>query len=142
MKKIEAIADSISCTDNIAIVNSRDSGTSRFVLCFGAYGWTRLMVWADHLEDALDECVDWIAEHAPGLLMDEQVAEAYKEAFDAAIAEGMSEEDADEHAREEAETDMTCAGNCGNYLASWEWGIVAENPTRAQVLEMLGRVQS
>ena len=115
----------------IVIVNSRDSGSERFVLYFGAYGWMRLMVWADHLEDALDECVDWIAEHAPGLLMNDEVSEAYNQA----IADGCSEDSA----HEQATQDMTCAGNAGDYLASWEWGIVAENPTRAQVLELLGR---
>jgi hypothetical protein len=72
-----------------------------------------------------------IVDHAPGLLADEQVNEEYARL----IAEGMSEEDA----QEEATIDTTCAGNCGNYLNSWEWGIVAEDPTRAQILEIQGR---
>jgi len=103
----------------------------RYVLWFGAYGETRLMVWARSLESALDECVDWIADNAPGLLADDGVHEQYKRL----VAEGVDEE----KAQEEATVDTTCAGNNGHYLNSWEWGIVAENPTRAQVLEILGR---
>lgn len=116
--------------DPIIIVNpnDRDWTDSRFVLCFGAYGWTRLMVYANSLEDALDECVDWIADNAPGLLADDAVHKAYNEA----IANGMSEE----AAQGEAEEDTTCAGNEGHYLNSWEWGIVAENPSRADVLAL------
>lgn len=115
----------------IHAVNGSDSDwtSHRYVLAFGAYGSTRLMVWANGLEDALDECVDWIAEYRPGLLYDDEVAEAYQEALDA----GESEESA----LEMAEIDMIRAGNCSNYVASWEWCIVAEDPTRAQIKEML-----
>lgn len=119
--------------NTIHVVNGSERAftTSRFILAFGAYGWTRLMVWADHLEDALDIAVDWIAENAPGLLANEQVEAAYREA----IAEGMSEEEA--HIR--ATEDMTCAGNHGDYVASWEWTIVAENPSRSEVLALMSR---
>jgi hypothetical protein len=115
----------------ITAINSSDKHftSNRYILAFGAYGWTQLMVWANNLEDALDECVDWIAENAPGLLCDDEVAELYKEA----IAEGKSEEEA----REESEMDTTVAGNCGHYLHSWEWNIVAENPTRQEIKQML-----
>lgn len=117
----------------IASVNPNDRAwtRARFVLAFGAYGDTLLFVHADSLEDALDECVDWIAENAPGLLRDEQVREAYN----AAITEGMSEDEA----QREAESDMTCAGNCGHYIASWEWGIAAENPTFSELRSMVAR---
>lgn len=41
-----------------------------FAFAFGAYGWTRLIVWGqrDHLEDALELAADWLSEHAPGIL--------------------------------------------------------------------------
>ncbi len=131
MSKKIVVGESVG-SNEIAIVNPGDRDrASRFILCFGAYGWTKLMVWADHLEDALDEAVDWIAEHAPGLLADDQVNEEYNRL----VAEGVSEEDA----QEAASMDTTCAGNSGHYLLSWEWGIVVENPTRAQVLELMGR---
>lgn len=117
----------------IHLVNPSDKTWTkhRFIFWFGAYGWTRLMVWANSLDDALDEAVDWIADNAPGLLADDAVTEEYNRC----IGEGMSEEEA----QEEATVDTTCAGNCGHYLNSWEWGILAEDPTRAEVLELLGR---
>jgi hypothetical protein len=118
---------------NVVLVNpsDRDYTKHRYVLAFGAHGWTVLVAWASHLEDALDECVDWIAEHAPGLLADEQVAEAYREA----IAEGHDEETA----QELATVDTTCAGNAGHYLLSWEWTIVCVDPSRAELKSILGQ---
>ncbi len=117
----------------IAIVNGNDRAWSkhRFILAFGAYGDTRLMVWADHLETALDVAIDWIADNAPGLLADAAVNEAFKEAKD----QGLS----DDQAMDQATIDTTCGGNCGNYLNSWEWCIVAEDPSRGEILAMQGR---
>jgi hypothetical protein len=117
--------------DKIIPVNGSDRNWTkhRYILAFGAYGWTRLMVWANSLEDALDEAIDWIAENAPGLLCDDQVAEAYREA----ITEGKSEDEAHEIATE----DTTCGGNAGHYILSWEWCIVAEDPSRAEVLSLM-----
>lgn len=122
--------------------SDRDWTRHRYILWFGAYGDTRLMVWANSLDDALDECIDWIADNAPGLLADEQVEEAYKEALAEALAEGLDQEEAEERAQDEAMVDTTCGGNCGHYLLSWEWGILAEDPTRADILELQGRKAS
>lgn len=120
----------------LVIVNPGDANWTRgrFVLCFGAYGWTRLLVWASSLDDALDEAVDWLADHAPGLLADEQVREAYRKAM---AGKGPDDPEAVEAAQSEAEQDTTCAGTCGHYLNSWEWGIVAENPSRATMLAIV-----
>lgn len=120
-------------TSAIVFVNATDADWTchRYVLCFGSYGGTRLCVWANSLDDALDECVDWIEENAPGLLCDERCEEEYKRC----LAEGMSEEEA----IEQAEEGITRAGNHGGAILSHEWGVVAENPTRAQILELLGR---
>lgn len=120
--------------DAIIPINASDKSWTRhrYVLCFGAYGWTRHMVWANSLDDALDECVDWIADHQPGLLMDDEVAVSYREA----IAEGKGQSEA----WEEATVDMVCAGNAGHYIASWEWAVVAEDPTREEILRLQGRV--
>ncbi len=117
---------------NIVLVNPVDQSWTnhRYILWFGAYGTRRLMVWANGLDSALDKCVDWLVENAPGLLRDEAVEENYKEA----LADGKSEEEAQEY----AEQDMTCAGNFGNYIASWEWGIVAEDPTREDMKAIIG----
>lgn len=115
----------------IVAVNGGDRAWTRqrFVLAFGAVGTTYLMVWANGIDSALDEAVDWLADHAPGLLCDDEVASAYNEA----VAEGKD----DEAALQEAEADTTCAGNCGHYLRSDEWTIALANPTRAEVLAFL-----
>lgn len=65
-------------SDPIIAVNSHDKSWTRhrYILWFGAYGWTRLMVWANSVSDALDEAADWMEENAPGLLDDNTVMEA------------------------------------------------------------------
>lgn len=117
----------------LVLVNPNDKSWTkhRYVLSFGTYGWTKLMAWANSLEDALDECVDWIVDNAPGLLCDDVVREEYERA----IAEGKSEEEA----IAEAEVDVTRAGNAGNCINSDEWHIVFEDPTRQELLAYLGR---
>lgn len=117
----------------LASVNPTDSHFThgRYILAFGAYGWTQLMVWANSLDDALDECIDWIVENEPGLLADDAVNEAYARA----IAEGKD----DEAAHTEATADTVSGGNAGNYLLAWEVHIVSENPSRALILELQGR---
>lgn len=109
----------------ITMINRKERYLSAYVLAFGAYGSTQLLVYAGSLEDALDECVDWIAENAPGLLCDDMVNAEYR----LAIAEGCSEDDA----HERATADMTCAGNCGNYIASWEWAIVLDRASPREI---------
>lgn len=114
----------------IVAVNGNDKSWTkhRYILAFGAYGWTRLMVWANSLDDALDVAIDWIAENEPGLLCDNEV----KEIYDQAIADGKNEKTA----MKEAEVDTTQAGNESHYLNSWEWSILARDPTRAQILAL------
>ncbi len=89
--------------------------TQSYVLWFGAYGSTRLHVFAPSLEDALDAAIDWLAEHAPGHLCDDEVNEEYARL----IADGVDEETAIDR----AECDTTSGGNAGNRIHSWEWGI-------------------
>jgi hypothetical protein len=98
---------------------------NRYILQFGAYGSVRLMVFANHLEEALDIAIDWLAENAPGLIANDQRDEAFAEA----ISEGKTEEEAWIYAEE----DLTIGGNCGDCIISHEWAIVAENPTREQI---------
>lgn len=116
----------------VVLVNPHDRWWTRgsFVLWFGAHAPTYLRVWANGIDSALDECVDWLAEHAPGLLCNEPVAEEYERA----IAEGLDES----AAYERAVQDVTIAGNCGDHLLSWEWGIALDTPTRAQFHAFLG----
>lgn len=124
---------------NVANPHDREYTRARFVLHFGAYGWTHVLVYADHLEDALDEAVDWLEEHAPGLLVSreeerELLCEAAEnhgltmEQVEAAQAEG------DYSVWDDATVDLTCAGNHGRYLASYEWGIVITNPNKAELI--------
>jgi len=148
-------------TNAITPINSSDKSWTRhrYVLAFGAYGDTRLLVWANSLDDALDECVDWIADNAPGLLADDQVAEEYERlmsegktctrCWNGAYGDDVGEcldckgegiiSLTEEEAHEEATIDTTCAGNCGNYILSHEWMILAEDPDRATMLALLGR---
>jgi hypothetical protein len=112
----------------IVAVNGGDRGwtTQRFVLAFGDFSPTYLMVWGNGIGDALDEAVDWLADNAPGLLCDDAVASAYRDA----VAEGKGEEEA----QAEAEVDTTCAGNAGHYLRIDHWTIALDNPTREEIL--------
>lgn len=113
-------------------VNGSDRGWTRhnYILWFGAYGATYMRVYANSLEAALDIAGDWIEENVPGLLCNELVEEAYNEA----IADGESEE----QAYETATADVTIL-DCNRYLLSYEWGIVAEDPTRETVLDIQSR---
>ena len=105
--------------------DEREIWPNRYVLQFGAYGGTLLLAYGDCLESALDECVDWLEEHAPGLLCShEQMAEAYAE------AKRDNPDATDDQLHDLATVDLTCAGNHSRYLPSWEWMIAAENPTR------------
>ena len=109
----------------------KDWTPSRFVLGFGAYGWTVCLVWANHLEDALDECIDWITDNAPGLLCNEAVEQQYNYA----IGKGLTEEEAWETATE----DVTTGGNHGDHIISSEWFLLAENPDRATLKSIVAR---
>jgi hypothetical protein len=117
----------------IDVVNAsdRDWTKHRYLLAFGAYGDTVLMVWANSLDAALDEAIDWLVVNAPGHIVDAQVYDEYKHCIDS----GMSEDDA----REAAEADTNCGGNCGNYILAYEWQVLAEDPTRAEILTFQGR---
>lgn len=112
---------------SLEIINPTDSAftANRYILSFGTYGCTNLLVWADHLQDALDECIDWLVDNAPGLLCDDAVNEAYQEAIDLGETE--------ERAQEIAEEDTTAGGNCGNHIMSDEWALHSENPNRATI---------
>lgn len=98
--------------------------TTTYVLWFGAYGSTYLRAYANNLSDALDECIDFIAEFAPGLLANDQVNEEFAEEI--AKYGGAPTEEETYAAWEIATQDTTCGGNCGDYLHSWEWGLVSE----------------
>lgn len=135
----------------LTIINpsERDYTRHRYVLSFGAYSCTHLMVYASSLEDALEECAEWLADHAPGHIMlkgnggdtrdpelDVLMREACQEHgldFDAI---DWNELDGDEQQRlwdieQEAYSDLT---ECERgYLTSYEWCITFEDPSRAEI---------
>ena len=91
---------------------------SIFAFAFGAYGWTRLIVWeaSDHIDDALEKAGEWLAEHAPGILTsEEEIGKLIEEA---------KEEDPsldDEDAFSTATQDMTYTES--GWIPSWEWTV-------------------
>jgi hypothetical protein len=120
---------------NVIPVNGveRQWAKNRYIFWFGAAGPIYLMAWGRGMEDALEACVDWLEDNAPGIFCDEMM----KEEYDRAIAEGKTEEEA----TEAAEIDVTVFGHSGYHgILSDEWGICMENPTRAEVLEFQGRL--
>ncbi len=131
----------MAITIQVVNPNDRNFYDRRFIFAFSDYGFgaVYLMVWGDGFESCFDEAGDWLRKNAPGLLATEDVNEAYRDAFDAAIAEGMDESDACDHACSESEIDVTPIGGYGDWIACDHWQIVAENPTRAQILEIQGR---
>lgn len=123
-------------------VRERPSRWSRpdqkFVLWFGQICPRFLVVHARSLEAAVEICADWIEDNAPGLFCDDYVADEYRREYADAIASGMDDDAAVEHARESAELDTFMTGS-GHYLGAEEWGIWFENPSRAAMLDLLGR---
>lgn len=126
----------------IRVANPSDKGFWKhtFVFAFGAYGWTKVLAYGDSMDSALDEAADWVEENAPGHMADDEVNEEYKRLIDEARNNNQDIEDEDviEQIRSEAEVDTLQAGNASHYFHSWEVNVVAENPTREELIE-LGR---
>lgn len=127
----------------LTIINPNDRNWTRhrYVLWFGACGPTHLMAYANSLDDALEECGEWLAKHAPGLIM-----AAWGEEHSALVKEACEEAgltypppsdvcaDMDHHyqdAQQSAESDLTYTES--GYLTSHEWGITLEDPTRSEI---------
>ncbi len=117
----------------------------RFILWFGACAPTYLMVWG-HLEDALEECADWLAENAPGHIMlcgngnDTRDPELDTLLEEACREKGLAwpiPDDCDDmqpywDAEQDAYADLTSTER--GYIPSDEWGIALnEHATRADV---------
>ena len=87
----------------------------------GAFTVMNFLVWG-HAEQCIDQVVDYLAEHAPGLL-DNDIVE---EEIDRLMSEGLT----DSSAYEEATTDMICNG--GDYISS-ETVHFTWDPTREDI---------
>ncbi len=105
----------------VALANPSDASWTRhrYLFALGAYGWTRVLVWANDHESAIEELAEWCEEHAPGLFCDDAVQEEYNRA---------REEDAQEHA------ELDTIRSEDHYFLAWEVSVI-EDPTREQVLE-------
>ncbi len=114
----------------VTLVNPEDQrgSKSRFLFAFGQVSALYLMAWGRGFDEAFERACEWLGEHAPGVFSDEVVHDEYERLR----AEGKSEEEA----REEAEVDTTVTDE-GHYLMSDHWAVIAENPSRAELDELL-----
>jgi hypothetical protein len=102
----------------------------------GAYGDTTGYVWAASEDDAFEVWVEWLDEHAPGLLVSEFSDLLDEQARALGYASWPQLRDSDsrmrDHAIEAAECDLTPIGHCtmksGHYICSWEWGLDEVDP--------------
>lgn len=100
---------------------------SQFCFSFGAYGWTKVRVWADHLEDAFEIAVEWLDDNAPGHLVDLTQDDYNEAAKELGLDPASEDEDIQNEIRETAEADLTHIGhttlNHGQFLTSYEWTV-------------------
>lgn len=100
---------------------------SQFQFCFGAYGWTKVRVWADSLDDAFEIAVEWLDDNAPGHLIDLTQDDYNEAAKDLGLDPASEDEDIQNEIRETAEADLTHIGhttlNHGQFLTSYEWTV-------------------
>lgn len=122
----------------ITVVNPRDRpgarhrhGVHTYILWFGQGQQHLLMAYARSLDDALDECIDWLEDqNIPDIFADADIAEYQQELL--ASGEAENEEDAYEMATD----GVTHGGNHGRMLRDDDWGLRAEDPSPAQINEI------
>lgn len=112
----------------VELVNPNDKSWTRhrYVLWFDCHAPLYLMVWANDEGSALDEAADYLEDRAPGMFVDEDVDEDYREA----LAEGCTEDEASER----SEADVVRAGNHARCIRAEDCGIALADPTRAALL--------
>lgn len=134
----------------IHVINPSDKSytNQRFVLWFGACAPTYILVYG-HLEDCLELAAEWLADNEPGhITTNDEIMELVREVLtDRVLTEGdylaalegthetLSPDDAYE-IEEQATADLTYTES--GYLASYEWGIALDNPTRTELIEFGG----
>ena len=115
-------------SDNTRVptANELSDGDRCFRFSFGAYGSTRVDVFADSEEDAFETAVEWLDENAPGHLVNVGEAELKEAASELGLA-WPAEQDSADYTRivEHAEADLTTIGHTtlthGQYVLSHEW---------------------
>lgn len=127
----------------ITVINPNDANfyEHSYVLAIGAYGESLYLVYADGLDSAFDEMVDWAADNAPGLLSEDYYQEEFKrlEAEEVERLERRLDDDELVKIQEQAEADLSIGGNNGLHYTSHEWNYIAEDPTRHQLLDIAFR---
>lgn len=113
----------------IVLTDSKHRGDRpEWLLWVGGYP-RYFLVWG-WLEDAIEEVAEWCEEHAPGLLYDPTEA----------LAEAMAGVDPDDEEAVSKAWDAALADvtqlDCGRYILSQDWGIVADRPNRGTILAL------
>lgn len=114
---------------DVPLVDAGMEGNTLFEMWAGAYATTKALVRADSLESAFEAFVEYLDDHAPGMLTQIDYDAAARElgfaSWDSVYVESEWTEDA-ERVSEHAEMDMTVIGHTtlkhGNAIASHEWG--------------------
>lgn len=100
-----------------------------YVFAFGVYVDDHVVAYGWGLFEALEAAVAWLAENKPGHLVGEDEVQALKRAT-MDIYPDLDPITAYERAIE----DLTNVGD--HYLASWEWTIVAEEASPAEIAKI------
>lgn len=138
----------------ITIINAQarsDHDERRYILSFGSYGSTHLMVYARNLEDALEECADYCADHLPGFIMLHGNGNDVRDPhLDALMSEACAEQtpplawpipdDCDEmqpywDIEQDAYADLTHTER--GYLTSYEWTISVDDGTHDEIVTFI-----
>lgn len=129
---------SLSSERSVLMINPKERThyDGAFVLAFGAYGSTYLHVYAESLDDAIEQCAAWLADHMPGHIMkewDEDHTALVREACEERglvyppAAGADLESEGYYAAQEDAEADLTRTES--GFLTSHEWTVVLEDPS-------------
>jgi hypothetical protein len=121
----------------VTLINPQDAGFYRhkYVISFGAYGSTHLMVYASDLCSAFEECAEYLATHAPGHitpLFGDEMDELLRDACDDAgidFADFETLEDEKKWELQDAATRDLMYTESG-YIVSYECTVSLEDPSR------------
>lgn len=131
--------------DVIANPSEKGFWEHTFVLWFDSHAATNVLVYANSLDDALEEAAQVLREKGwTGLFTEPDYKDAFEDLQrDGEIPEGITFEDIatcgmiDEVSEKvlcAAEADLTYTES--GHIASWEWGIVAEDPSKKELIDI------